>query len=96
MNSTRLNDLILYCSSNKRVCPIPQKWNELWRQLTKDKDKSELAVPLILAAWNEASDEEKAERLKEHLLYSEKVGMLDKTEAFLYRLNETHWYHSGD
>jgi hypothetical protein len=78
---------------------MPQRWNELWKMLLKSKDASiglELNTPLILAAWHESSDEEKACRLKEHLIYSEKVGLIDKVETFLFALNESHWYHSGD
>lgn len=75
---------------------MPDKWHELWKLLVKDGDRFTLPLPLILGAWYETSDEEKRIRLQEHLLYGEKVGMLDEAELFLYRLNETHWYHSGD
>lgn len=96
MYSSRLQELIDYSVSNNRVCPMPDKWHRLWKLLVKDGDKSILSLPLILGAWYETSDEEKRIRLHEHLLYSEKVGMLDEAELFLHQLNETHWYHSGD
>ena len=99
MNPTKLDDLLNYCSSNGRVCPIPDKWNSLWKLLSKDLDSQsvfKLGPPLILAAWHESTDQEKLLRLKEQLVYADHKGLIDQVESFLHKLNETHWYHSGD
>jgi hypothetical protein len=52
--------------------------------------------PLILAAWNYASDEEKMQRLAEHLEWAERHGRLTALAGFLRNLNETDWHHVGD
>ena len=99
MYSKKLNDLLSYCLNNGRVCPLPAKWNELWKILTKDRevqDSLKLNPPLILAAWNESTDQEKMLRLKEQLVYADQNSLIDLAESYLHRLNETHWYHLED
>ena len=98
MYSLRLQELMDYAVSNNRVCPMPEKWNELWKTLSKEENLQgafKLAPPLILAAWHESTDQEKILRLKEQLIFAEQQGLIDQAESFLHGLNETHWYHSG-
>jgi hypothetical protein len=49
-----LHDLLNYVRDNRRVCPVPQRWNELWEMLPDRKRVGngwEPPLPLILAAW---------------------------------------------
>jgi len=58
----------LHDRHNDFICPMPQKWNEIYisllkvweRGLARPDDKP--PVPLILAAWHESTDEQKKER----------------------------------
>jgi hypothetical protein len=50
--------LIAYCRQDGRVCPQPIRWNELWEMLpnrTRIGSGWMPPLPLILAAWHEAS-----------------------------------------
>jgi len=48
---------------NDYFCPIPVKWNEIYKSLLRVWEKCDLPdsdkppVPLILAAWHEKNDE---------------------------------------
>ena len=49
-----LNDLLEFVRTNERVCPQPQRWNELWKMLPNRKrigNGWDPPLPLILAAW---------------------------------------------
>jgi hypothetical protein len=61
-----LQSLIAYSRERQRVCPQPKFWQRLWEMLP---DRRQIdgrwlpAPPLILAAWHDASDGEKKQRL---------------------------------
>jgi len=95
----QLQALLTFCRSNGRVCPQPLRWKELWEMLP-DKKRNGLgwcpSLPLILAAWWEASLTEKRNRLEEHLIYAEDKGILENVGAFLRGLPEDQWFHEND
>lgn len=75
------------------------KWNEFWEMLPDKKRKGlgwEPSLPLILAAWWEASPEQKKNGFQQHLLYAEKKGVLGTIETFLRGLSESEWFHEND
>ncbi len=82
-----------------RVCPQPQKWNELW-QILKNKQRVgagwKPALPLILGAWYHTSNLEKKIRFQEHLTWAEKENQTDEVKEFLNKLNEKDWHHFSD
>ena len=89
-------DLIEYCRTNKRVCPRPKYWSRLWKMLVDREQPStgeEPPPPLILAGW-EQSDENKKNRLKEHIKWADRHGDFDTVDKFLRDLEECSWYHS--
>lgn len=92
-------ELIAYCPTNDRVCPMPTKWNELY-QLLRDTRRVgngwEPALPLILGAWHYASDSEKMLRLGEHITWADDHGVLEVVDSFLRALDESDWHHLGD
>lgn len=87
------------CTINKRVCPKPQKWDQLWKAL-KNKSRTQNSwtpsPPLILAAWYHTSDFLKQERLMAHLKWAEKENQLEEIYDFLLSLEEFDWHHEQE
>ena len=90
--------LLSYVKENKRICPQPRYWNELWKMLSDKKHifMEACSSPLILNAWHFSSDEDKSQRLIEHIEYADKIGSLDLVDKYLRNLHATEWYHSDD
>src|SRR6266446_6264737 len=87
-----LEALLEYVRKDSRVCPIPQRWNELWKMLPggrKVGDDSAPAPPLILAAWWDTPALLKMMRLAEHIRYAEAHGVLVLVDSYLRGLPET-------
>lgn len=99
-NDETLESLLEYCKSEDRVCPMPLKWNELFRLLKNKKQKSnggwKPAVPLILAAWYDTPGIMKMIRLKEHLEWAKKENQMEEVSLFLRSLKEEDWLHISD
>lgn len=97
---TPLDDIVSYSRANSRVCPQPMSWNHLYEMLPTKTQKASGGwmppLPLILAAWHEASDHDKAARLHEHLVWAEKFGVLEKVGRYLRGLQEEQWFHGND
>jgi hypothetical protein len=94
-----LASIIAFATAERRVCPQPQSWNELWQMLPSRKRTgagwSPLA-PLILAAWSETSDAEKQERLLYHIRYAAEHNALGQVDRFLHSLRDEQWHNCGD
>jgi hypothetical protein len=86
-----LEEVISYCRKNERVCPVPQRWHKFY-ELLPDKRRHAAGwvppLPLILAAWWEASDEAKQERLEQHIRWAAEHGALDQVAKFVQSLAE--------
>lgn len=80
---------------NNRICPQPQKWNQLW-EIIKSKTDEKISSPLILAAWWETSDDEKLERFKYHLKVAERLNRIKEVELYMHSMNESDWHHKGE
>ncbi|MCK9398987.1 MAG: hypothetical protein M0Q51_03185 [Bacteroidales bacterium] len=94
-----VESLIKYCQEDERICPMPIYWNKLWEKLKNRKRVDsgwEPSLPLILAAWWEASDMSKQARLYEHIKWADKQGQLDEISHFLRGLKEEEWFHIND
>jgi hypothetical protein len=94
-----LQDLLNYVRENRRVCPVPQRWNELWEMLPDRKRVGngwEPPLPLSLAAWWDTPAMLKMLRLEEHIRYADAHGMLPKVDLYLRGLQEEGWAHLGD
>ena len=91
--------LISYSRERQRVCPQPKHWQTLWEMLPRRHriaGRWKPPPPLILAAWHYASDDEKMERLAEHLEWAERHGRIVAVAEFLRNLSETDWHHVDD
>ena len=93
------HSLIQFCREKDRVCPQPLRWNELWQMLPNRQRVGngwEPSLPLILAAWWDASDLAKMLRLAEHIEWADKHGKLEVVSRFLRSLPESDWHHLGE
>ncbi len=82
-------------TSEGRICPQPLRWNELWGLLPgrhRVGNGWEPPLPLILAAWNQTSDEEKSLRFLLHLQWAEKHEALISAISFLESLSPADWH----
>lgn len=96
--SAELEELLAYSNAERRVCPQPQRWNELWELLPERKRVDngwEPALPLILGAWRHTSDAEKRERFFSHIRWASEYGDLSKVAAFIKSLEPGQWHHEG-
>jgi hypothetical protein len=83
--SETVDSLTVY-RDNKRVCPLPKAWQQLWEMLPEKRravDAWEPAIPLIGAAWHDAPAMLKMVRLTEHLQWAAKHNALSEVAAFL-------------
>lgn len=99
MSKEQLTELITFCGGYDRVCPMPDRWDELWEMLPNKARVGggwEPPLPLILGAWSFSSNYEKIIRFNEHLNYSFESGCLDTVSKFLHSLNEEEWHHLSD
>ena len=88
-----------YCISDNRVCPMPIKWNDLYKILNNTKQIGagyEPPIPLILGAWGNTSNNEKQERLKIHIRWAEDCNQLDEVGQYLRSLEEKDWAHYSE
>lgn len=94
-----LEEILIEVQKNNRICPKPQKWQQLYEMLPQKKRKGmgwEPAPPLILAAWHDTPALPKMLRLREHIEWAEAYGCLEQVSSFLYELPENQWHHIGD
>ena len=94
--SELLDDLLAYVRSEKRVCPNPQEWHQLWEMLPDKKrvgQGREPPLPLILDAWWDTPALSKMVRLEEHIRYAYQHGVLEQVDAFLRQLKPEQWFY---
>ena len=100
IEASKFESLWDYCTSNNRLVPMPQQWNELYKMLRNTHQKPsggwEPPLPLILAAWQQSTPAEKQLRFKGHLKWADEQNQLELIEAFLSSLPETNWCHFGE
>lgn len=92
-----LAEILHYCKQNKRVCPKAEKWNELWIKLDGRRRTGWGYIPnppLILGAWWDTSNNQKQERLIEHIQWAEQKEQLEEISIYLRNLKEEDWHHS--
>ena len=92
--SKKLENLIKYVNEDRRVCPRPMKWNDLYDMLP-NKEYNKPALPLILSAWWEVGALWKIIRLREHIEFASEQGVLDKIDKFLRGLHKDDWAYGN-
>ena len=99
MKEEDTDSLILYCSDSGRVCPLPNRWKELWEMLPGRRQAGnswEPPLPLILGAWHYTSNPEKVLRFNEHIRWADKHGTINEVGTYLRSLPDSDWHHLGD
>jgi len=94
-----LEEVLAEAQKNKRICPKPQKWQQLYEMLPNKQRKGagwEPPLPLILAAWWDTLALQKILRLREHIEWAAAHGCLAEIHAFLSELPEDQWHHIGE
>ena len=79
-----------------RVCPLPMKWDQLYKMLLRKHHKGtgmKPSPPLILAGWVYTTGLCKTLRLREHIEWADANGCLTEVYSFLHNLPEEDWYH---
>jgi len=90
-----LDEMIAEGSKDGRVCPQPMVWNRLWELLPNRRRLGagwELPLPLILAAWWEASDSEKRSRFHSHLRWASEHGAAAAVAHLLSSMKPEDWH----
>lgn len=91
-----LDDLLAFARGNGRVCPQPQRWDDLWKMLPNRRRVGRgwmPPIPLILGGWWASSDLDKRHRLEVHLRHAAEHGALDAVDGYLLALPERDWHH---
>lgn len=94
-----IEEVFAEIQKNNRVCPQPQKWQQLYEMLPDKTPTSggwEPSLPLILAAWWDTSALPKMLRLREHIEWAAAHGCLEQVYSFLLELPEEQWHHIGE
>jgi hypothetical protein len=87
-------DLLAYCRANRRVCPMPILWQDLWKLLPGRRRVDggwSPPLPLVLAAWETTTDEQKRERLATHLEWARDHRVLPRVAALILSLKDEDW-----
>lgn len=90
-----VDDVMLEARRNNRVCPRPDRWQELFDRLP-DKLADRPMPPMIGPAWNVTSSLSKRTCVREHIEWAASHDFLEQVFAFLKQLPESEWYHMGD
>ncbi|PPD32383.1 MAG: hypothetical protein CTY19_11320 [Methylomonas sp.] len=85
--------LIEYCSTEGRICPNSESWQNLWQMLLEYADKFQteqkapepLTIPIIYKSW------EKRNALKNQIVWADACGLIAKVDQFLRRLSQDQW-----
>ena len=96
--SETTESLIAYCQENRRVCPVPQQWDKLWKGLPNRTRKDGQWQPPPPAEWPgfPTPGMVKMISLAEHIRWAAEHGALESVAAFLRDLREDEWFHLGD
>jgi hypothetical protein len=95
MQTQELTSLLSFVRENGRICPSPQKWNELWELLPGRRRAGagwEPPPPLILAVWDHTTDIEKRERFALHFTWAAQRNALEGVAQFLNALTPEQWH----
>lgn len=90
-------EVMTYAVQNDRICPMPKAWQKMYEMLPGKRCVGagwEPALPLILAAWYEASPALKTQRFREHLEWAASHDALEHVYQFLCKMDEEEWLHS--
>lgn len=94
-----LDAAMLVARRNNRVCPRPERWQELFALLAPRKTLRGMQhppAPVIGAAWAVTPPLTKRLAFREHIEWAERQGVLENVMAFMQSMPETDWLHMGE
>lgn len=89
-----VDEAMLEARKNNRVCPLPARWQELYRMLP-ERSNNRPTPPLVGASWQATPSLSKRMCLREHLEWAQAKGCLEPVLSFLRQLPENEWHHMG-
>lgn len=94
-----LEAAMLVARRNNRVCPRPERWQELYEQLPPRKTlrgTQNPPVPPLGSAWAATPPLTKRLLFREHIEWAEATGSLETVMAYMQSMAETDWLHMGE
>jgi hypothetical protein len=94
-----LEDALMECRRNNRVCPTPPKWQQLYQLLAAkahEGGRSPPPEPLTGEAWLNTPALAKRMSFRDHIEWAAAHGCIDEVFGFVKRLPEDHWHHMGE
>jgi hypothetical protein len=94
-----LESAMLVARRNNRVCPRPERWNELSKLLPPRKTlrgSQQPPVAVTGAAWNVTPALTKRLCFREQIEWAESQGVLEDIVAFMQTMSEQEWLHMGE
>lgn len=92
MPSIHLDEVIRFCTTDERVCPVGQKWKQFTAHLKQRAAGKEPPAALVGRDWWKTSNEMKRQRFHQQLLWAEKMQLLDDAFQYLSALPATAWH----
>ena len=94
-----LDAAMLVARRNNRVCPRPERWQELHGLLPARKTtrgSQQPPVPPTGPAWSKTAPLTKRLMFREHIEWAEAQGVLENVMSFMQKMPETDWLHMGE
>lgn len=89
-----VDDAMTEARRNNRVCPLPDRWQELYEMLPNRKPNRP-TPPLVGPVWKATPSISKRMCLREHLEWAEASGNLVEVLEYMKQLPEDEWLHMG-
>lgn len=90
-----VEDVLAETRKNNRVCPMPSVWKRLYDALP-NKTAELPTVPCTSQEWKETPALQKRTRLRHHIEWAARQGMLAHVYEQLGQLPENKWHHMGE
>jgi hypothetical protein len=94
-----LDSAILMARRNNRVCPRPERWNELSKLLPARRTMRGNQAPPAAAtgvAWAMTPSLTKRLCFREQIEWAEREGALEAIMTFMQAMSEEEWLHMGE
>ncbi|HEY1226064.1 MAG TPA: hypothetical protein VGF26_01970 [Ramlibacter sp.] len=91
-----MDDLMVICRANDRVCPLLAVWEKMYLCLPVERRGTAVfraPFPIERRRWNVVADLLKRERLREQFIWAEGHGGLFGIQKFLDEMGESEWHH---
>jgi hypothetical protein len=94
-----LDSAMLMARRNNRVCPRPERWNELTRLLPARRalrGNQPPPTPATGPAWAVTPSLTKRLCFREQIEWAEREGALEAVVSFMQSMSEDEWLHMGE